>query len=130
VKILWEKVRQYVELLSQTETLEQRFNEWNVERTKSGRPLVDRAVLDPLLAADGSLFVRDAQRAESFKWRYDRYGVDVFRQAGVRSEIQAGVGVSVQAKGTVTTQPPPTDPIDVAMDLIDTFAGGLAGLTL
>jgi hypothetical protein len=106
VTILWKKVQRLVDLLSDEGGLDVSFNDWNERRVREGRARVDRAVLDPILAANNSLFIKTPGKLE-YQWRYDRYYVDQARMAAPA----AGPGAPV-----------PVDNTTPAIALITTFA--------
>jgi hypothetical protein len=106
VVILWKKVQRLVDLLSDEGDLEASFTDWNERRVREGRARVDRAVLDPILAAGNSLFIKTPGRLE-YQWRYDRYYVD-----------QARVGVPAAGPGAAAA----VDKTTPAIALITTFA--------
>jgi hypothetical protein len=117
LKTLWSKVQRFVDLLADPPGLDRAFNDWNAARLKAGRPLVDRAVLDPLLVTESSLFVKKADDPPTYRWRHDRNGVDVIRQEAT-------------ARAAAQPQPQQIDRTLAAMNLITAFAERLAALRL
>jgi hypothetical protein len=132
VRILWTKVQQYVELLSQHGDLEGRFREWNAARRRNGRPPVDRAVLEPLLGANSSLLIKAPGGVPRYEWRYNRYGVDVAMQraGGMPGLAQPGVAQPGLAPPGVAPSAAVVDPIEASIALIDEFAAALATLEI